>query len=102
MELLLLSRRSGRGRCSRRPSWLLAPGDALLGLAVRCPVCDALSVNLVSQPHVDVPFWNDARVGVVEHVFADDAVPTLEEFRARALLVAVRRAPPRPRLALIR
>jgi hypothetical protein len=39
-------------------------------------------VNLVSRAHVDVPFHNDPHVGVVEHVFADDAVRTLDEFRA--------------------
>lgn len=60
----------------------VAPGEHALGLAVRCPACRALSVNLVSQPHVDVPFWNDARVGVVDHVFADDAFDALERFRA--------------------
>jgi hypothetical protein len=59
----------------------VAPGGQGFGLAVRCPACGTLSVNLVSQPHVDVPFWNDASVGVVEHVFARDAFRTLEEFR---------------------
>ncbi len=34
---------------------LLAPGDGSLGLAVRCPACHALSVNLVSHEHVDLP-----------------------------------------------
>jgi hypothetical protein len=61
---------------------LLAPGDGSLGLAVRCPACQRLSVNLVSHEHVDVPFHNDTRVGVVEHVFRDDALRTLEAFRA--------------------
>lgn len=60
---------------------LLAPGQGRLGLAVRCPVCGSLSVNLVSDAHVDLPFWNDPRIGVVAHVFAEDAVRTLEEFR---------------------
>ena len=63
---------------------LLAPGgprDDNLGLAVRCPVCHSLSINVVTQPHVDVPFWNDRHVGVVEHVFGEDALRTLEEFR---------------------
>jgi hypothetical protein len=59
----------------------IAPGARMHGLAVRCPACSALSVNLVSQAHVDLPFWNDARVGVVEHVFAEDAFRTLEDFR---------------------
>jgi hypothetical protein len=61
---------------------LLAPGADSLGLAVRCPHCGRLSLNLVSRSHVDVPFWNDAHVGVVEHLFADDAWRTLAEFRA--------------------
>ena len=60
----------------------VAPGGGRLGLAVRCPACGALSVNLVSQAHVDLPFANDARIGVVDHVFADDALRTLDEFRA--------------------
>jgi hypothetical protein len=62
--------------------FLLAPGDGSLGLAVRCPACAKTSVNLVSHEHVDLPFHNDPEVGVVEHVFTDDAARTLEEFRA--------------------
>jgi hypothetical protein len=61
---------------------LLAEGGGSLGLAVRCPHCRRLSLNLVSRPHVDVPFHNDREVGVVEHVFAPDAMRTIEEFRA--------------------
>ena len=49
---------------------------------MRCPVCSRVSVNLVSPQHVDLPFHNDAHVGVVEHVFEADVAPTLEEFRA--------------------
>lgn len=60
----------------------VAPGDRCLGLAVRCPACDALSVNLVTPEHVDLPFWNDASVGVVDHVFSDDVLVAVEEFRA--------------------
>jgi hypothetical protein len=60
----------------------VAPGEGRVGLAVRCPACGALSVNLVTEAHVDLPFSNDARIGVVDHVFADDALRTLEEFRA--------------------
>ncbi len=58
------------------------PGGRRLGLAVRCPASGSLSVNLVSQAHVDLPFANDARIGVVDHVFADDALRTVAEFRA--------------------
>ena len=63
---------------------LLAPAGRrqAVGVAVRCPSCSALSVNLVSQAHVDVPFHNDAAIAVVEHVFADDALRTIDEFRA--------------------
>ena len=62
---------------------LLAPGVAggSVGVAVRCPACRRVSVNLVSQPHVDLPFHNDAEVGVVAHVFDGDVERTLEEFR---------------------
>jgi hypothetical protein len=63
---------------------LLAPGGRkqAVGVAVRCPSCGALSVNLVSHAHVDLPFHNDPAVGVVEHVFSDDALRTIDEFRA--------------------
>ncbi len=59
---------------------LLAAGDGTVGLAVRCPSCRRLSLNLVSHTHVDVPFHNDREIGVVEHMFASDALTTLEEF----------------------
>ncbi len=60
----------------------LAPGQGSVGIAVRCPSCSAVSVNLVTRQHVDLPFWNDARVGVVDHVFPADALRVVEEFRA--------------------
>jgi hypothetical protein len=63
---------------------LLAPavsGDRV-GLAVRCPACGKVSINLVSRAHVDVPFVNDREVGVVEHHFQDDAAATVAEFQA--------------------
>ena len=61
---------------------VLAPGDGSVGIAVRCPACGRTSVNLVSRPHVDLPFFNDPEVGVVAHVFAEDVALTLEAFRA--------------------
>jgi hypothetical protein len=63
---------------------LLAPGrgEDSVGLAVRCPACGKLSVNVVSRAHVDVPFHNDRQVGVIEHVFEQDAGDLLEEFRS--------------------
>jgi hypothetical protein len=62
--------------------FLLAPGDGSVGVAVRCPACSAVSVNLVSQPHVDIPFHHDRRIGVLEHVFADDVGSAIDEFRS--------------------
>jgi len=63
---------------------LLAPavsGDRV-GLAVRCPACGKVSVNLVSRAHVDVPFVNDPELGVVAHHFSDDAAAAVAEFQA--------------------
>lgn len=64
--------------------FLLAPSGrgAPLGIAVRCPACERVSLNLVSPEHVDLPFHNDQQIGVVAHVFADDARRTLDEFSA--------------------
>ena len=61
---------------------LLTATDGTVALAVRCPSCRRLSLNLVSHPHVDVPFHNDREIGVVEHMFAEDALVTVDEFRS--------------------
>ena len=60
---------------------LLAPSEERLGIAVRCPACRCTSVNLVSERHVDEPFYNDVRVDVVEHVFTRDRDETVAAFR---------------------
>jgi hypothetical protein len=62
--------------------FLLAPArdTTAVGLAVRCPVCGSVSVNLVSAEHIDVPFHNDAEIGVVEHLFRLDVERVVEEF----------------------
>jgi len=60
---------------------VLAGGGDELGLAVACPSCTHTSVNVVSREHVDVPFYNDRRVGVVEHIFARDRELALAAFR---------------------
>jgi hypothetical protein len=64
--------------------WLLAPGtaDGSIGVAVRCPACCKISINIVSPEHLDVPFHNDPAVGVVEHVFREDALRTIDEFHS--------------------
>jgi len=59
-----------------------AGGGDRVGVAVQCPVCGRVSVNLVSRAHVDVPFHNDREVGVVQHLFEADVQATLEAFRA--------------------
>ncbi|HEX2045233.1 MAG TPA: hypothetical protein VHF23_06370 [Gaiellaceae bacterium] len=61
---------------------LLSPGGEDVGLAVECPTCAQTSVNLVSRAHVDVPFYNDARVAVIQHVFAHDREHAVAAFRA--------------------
>jgi len=60
----------------------LAPASHTVALAVRCPVCDTTSINLVTAPHVDVPFHSDAHIGVAACVLDDDALSTVEAFRA--------------------
>lgn len=60
---------------------VLSGGTEELGLAVQCPTCAHTSVNVVSREHVDVPFYNDRRVGVVEHIFAWDREQALSAFR---------------------
>lgn len=61
---------------------LLAPGPRTVAVAVLCPACGSTSINLVTRPHLDVPFHTDARVGVVAHVFEDDVLRTIDAFRA--------------------
>jgi len=53
-----------------------------IGVAVCCPVCGRVSVNLVTREHVDVPFHNDREIGVVRHLFEQDVSATLALFRA--------------------
>jgi hypothetical protein len=61
---------------------VLSAGEEGVGVAVECPGCTRTSVNVVSREHVDVPFYNDRRVAVVEHVFAFDRGQAVEAFRA--------------------
>jgi hypothetical protein len=58
------------------------PAGRRVGVAVCCPVCGRVSLNLVSREHLDVPFHNDREIGVVEHLFQEDVQATVEEFRA--------------------
>src|SRR5262245_64380280 len=58
---------------------ILADGgrDDRVGVAVRCPVCGRVSINLVTREHLDVPFHNDREVGVIGHLFNEDVGATL-------------------------
>ena len=60
----------------------LVPCSDAIGVAARCPACGSTSVNLVTSAHVDVPFHSDPQVGVVSHVFSDDALATIASFTA--------------------
>ena len=61
---------------------VLSPGAERVGVAVTCPACARTSINVVTRPHVDVPFYNDRQVGVVEHIFTADREQTIAAFRA--------------------
>ena len=59
---------------------LMARHEGWVGVAVRCPSCGRLSVNLVSPEHVDLPFHTDAEVGVVRVPFPARALRGADEF----------------------
>ena len=60
---------------------VLAPADERIGIAVTCPDCSHTTVNLVTARHVDEPFYNDPRIGVVEHLFEADRDRIVATFR---------------------
>ena len=75
-----------------RPVWpsslaMLAPGQdrraPVVGVAMHCPGCGELSLNLVSGAHLDVPFYHDKHVRYVERPFGDGRDLTVEEFHHR-------------------
>jgi hypothetical protein len=60
----------------RRPAFpstfrLLLPERGRMVVAVRCPSCSETSVNLVSQNHIDVPFYSDGEVEVAERLVTE-------------------------------
>jgi len=61
-------------------SFFLLAAAERVAVAVRCPACTRVSVNLVSHTHVDLPFHNDPEIGVVPHVFTGDHDPIVSEF----------------------
>jgi hypothetical protein len=61
---------------------LLAPLPGAVAVAVSCPGCGSTTVNVVTPPHVDVPFHSDDRVGVMSHVFEQETLPDADTFLA--------------------
>jgi hypothetical protein len=81
LELLLLTRRSARGPSSRPRSRSSPRRRAVRRRCALPRLLAGLGEPRLAE-HIDLPFHNDAHVGVVEHVFHADVAPTLEEFRA--------------------
>ena len=50
---------------------------------MNCPSCWPNDPDLVSEPHLDVPFFHDRVVHFVERPFGDTRDLTLEQFRDR-------------------
>ena len=50
---------------------------------MNCPSCGQTTLNLVSEPHLDIPFFHDRVVHFVERPFGDARDLTLEQFRDR-------------------
>ena len=74
---------------------LIAPDEGRMVLAARCPACDRTSVNVVSTEHVDVPFYSDREVDVVERIFPSDVeaslLPLADELSGATYSTGVRR-----------
>src|SRR6185437_15031302 len=45
--------------------------DGVLGVAMSCPGCGELSLNLVTGAHLDVPFYHDKVVRYVDRPYGD-------------------------------
>jgi hypothetical protein len=73
---------------------IVAPGAGRMVVAVRCPACQQTSANVVSEEHLDLPFYSDRVIDVIEHVFADDPDAGVDEL-ARELTTAKFAASPR-------
>ncbi len=58
----------------------LSPSEHRYGLLARCFSCKILSINLVTQQHLDLPFYNDKKVAVVPHIFSGDATDLADRF----------------------
>jgi hypothetical protein len=62
----------------------VAPGENdLVGVAMSCPSCGEMSLNVVTQQHLDVPFYHDDVVRVIERPFGDGRDLTVERFHSQ-------------------
>lgn len=73
------------------PSSFRLVDDAVgrVALAVSCPRCGSTSVNLVTRPHVDIPFHSDPRVGVLATAFEDGSLRSIDGLRAELVTAAI-------------
>jgi hypothetical protein len=61
----------------------VAPTESdLVGVAMSCPSCGEVSLNIVTQQHLDVPFYHDEVVRIIERPFGDGRDVTVDLFRA--------------------
>jgi hypothetical protein len=60
---------------------LVCPAEAeLVGVAMRCPSCGELSLNVVTHAHLDVPFYHDRVVRLIDRPFGDGRDLTVDHF----------------------
>jgi len=63
---------------------LVSPADSeLVGVAMHCPSCGDLSLNVVSEAHLDVPFYHDRVVRLIDRPFLDSRDLTVDDFHER-------------------
>jgi hypothetical protein len=63
---------------------LVSPADSeLVGVAMHCPSCGELSLNVVSEAHLDVPFYHDRVVRLIDRPFLDSRDLTVDDFHER-------------------
>ena len=60
---------------------LVLPAETeLVGVAMHCPSCGELSLNVVSEAHLDVPFYHDPVVRLIDRPYGDIRDMTVEAF----------------------
>jgi hypothetical protein len=60
---------------------LVCPAESeLVGVAMRCPSCGDLSLNVVTESHLDVPFYHDRVVRLIDRPYGDARDLTVDRF----------------------